>query len=118
MRGDLGGLHDGHGQAPLTGGRGYLRADETGADKTSRSADHHPAWLRARGPYGRKGSPFLLLPLPMDRCQAEVPVTAVPDLVSLYVRTAPLQKWKVRVTAEPSVTSPKNAVGKVIVPAV
>lgn len=95
------------GRQPVTGG----------ADKTSRSADHHLAWLRARGPYGRKGSPFLL-PLPMDRCQAEVPVTAVPDLVSLYVRTAPLQKWKVRVTAEPSVTSPKNAVGKVIVPAV
>ena len=35
-------------------------------------------------------------------------MTVVPDLVSVYVKIAPLQKWNVRVTAAPSVTSTKE----------
>jgi hypothetical protein len=50
--------------------------------------------------------------------QTAVPVMAVPDLASVYVTSVPLQKWKVRVTVELSVTPSKNAAGRVIFPAV
>ncbi|CAM5732400.1 hypothetical protein SALBM311S_12731 [Streptomyces alboniger] len=38
-----------------------------------------------------------------------MPVTEVPDLVTWYVTVAPLQKWKVRVTREPSLSALKNS---------
>ena len=41
--------------------------------------------------------------------QAAAPVTVLPDLVIRYVSCVPLQKWKVRVTGAPSLTSAKNS---------
>jgi hypothetical protein len=41
--------------------------------------------------------------------QEAVPVTELPDFVTVYVSCVPLQKWNVSVTARPSVTSAKNS---------